>query len=340
VVAWLLLANYHPRTLLALFKKHKRRLLALAAVCLCGLAALNAIAYRQAYTMTHFKEGAPHPPIIEQLGFGGKLRSLLFGVDLPRPRSKLPPSSLGPKCRRLTIPAANGVRLGAWFCPGPPEGPLVILFHGYNAEKSSLRAQAKAFLDMGCAALLVDFRGSGESSESYTTIGYAEADDVAAALGYARTNLLQPHSKVVLYGISMGAAAVLRAVCGRGVEPDGIIAESVFDTMLTTVKHRFELMGLPAFPGAQLLVFWGGWQAGFNGFSLNPAQYAAGVRCPILFLHGASDSRARVAEGRRVFDAVPGRKWFKEFAGVGHEAVVSRFPRQWKEAVGQFLKEM
>ena len=137
----------------------------------------------------------------------------------------------------------------------------------------------------------------------------------------------------------MGAAAVLRAVDHGGVRPDAIIVESVFDKMLNTVGHRFEAMGLPAFPGAQLLVFWGGFEAGFNGFAHNPVQYAANVRSPILFLHGADDPRAHLAEARRVFAAVPAPKWFKEFPGLGHEPAVVRFPNEWKETVGEFLQE-
>jgi hypothetical protein len=49
--------------------------------------------------------------------------------------------------------------------------------------------------------------------------------------------------------------------------------------------------------------------------------------------------RARLVEARLVFDAVPGRKWFKEFAGVGHAAIVMHSPLQWKETVSQFLKD-
>jgi pimeloyl-ACP methyl ester carboxylesterase len=183
----------------------------------------------------------------------------------------------------------------------------------------------------------VDFRGSGESSEAYTTIGYREAEDVAAAVRYAREHL--PHARLILYGQSMGAAAVLRAVHACGVQPDAIIAEAVFDRMLSTVRNRFRIMGVPSFPGAELLVFWGGRQAGFDGFSLNPVDYAASVRCPILFLHGAADPRARIEEARSVFAAVPGWKRFKEFPGLGHQAALARFPDEWKATVAQFLRD-
>jgi dipeptidyl aminopeptidase/acylaminoacyl peptidase len=64
------------------------------------------------------------------------------------------------------------------------------------------------------------------------------------------------------------------------------------------------------------------------------------VKCPILFLHGAADPRAHIEEARRVFDAVPGAKWFQEFPGVAHEAAVTRFREKWTEAGSQFLHEL
>ena len=98
-------------------------------------------------------------------------------------------------------------------------------------------------------------------------------------------------------------------------------------------------MGLPSFPSAELLVFWGGRQAGFNGFGHNPVVYAGAVKCPILFLHGAADPRAHADEARRVFAAVPAHKHFKEFPSLGHEAPVLRYPDEWKQAVSELLRE-
>jgi uncharacterized protein len=317
--------------------KIKRRLAIMAAVLVAAFAALNFVAYRQAYSMTHFVAGGERTAKPENLDLGQKLQTLLCGVDLPRPRMTLPPAKLGPACRSLTFAGTNGVRLGAWYCPVSPDRPLVILFHGYASEKSSVLNEATVFLELGLSVLLIDFRGSGDSSESYTTVGYDEAEDVAAAVRYAKASL--PHSKLILYGISMGAAAELRAVHSCGVQPDAIIAEAVFDRMLATVRNRFALMGVPSFPCAELLVFWGGRQFGFNGFANNPVEYAASVRCPILFLQGANDTRARLSEARLVFDAVPGRKWFKEFPGIGHASIVVPYRQQWMETVRQFLND-
>lgn len=318
-------------------KNFKRWLVVFIVVVVTGFVALNIFAYRHACTMMHFTTDAARTSKPEQLTVLQKIRVLFWGVNIPRPRSSMLPTDLSPECKAVTVVCTNGIKLDAWYCPGKPSAPLVILFHGYTAEKSSTLPEARAFLEMGLSVLLIDFRGSGESSESYTTVGFDEAEDVAAAVRYAQEHL--PRSKVILYGQSMGAAAILRAVDSCGVQPDAIIVEAVFDKMLTTVRHRFEAMRVPSFPSAELLVFWGGHQAGFNGFAHNPVEYAASVRCPILFLHGTVDPRAHIEEGRRVFAAVPSLKQFKEFPGLGHETYVVRFPREWKETVSQFLDE-
>jgi len=110
--------------------------------------------------------------------------------------------------------------------------------------------------------------------------------------------------------------------------------------MLNTVRTRFKAMGAPSFPAAHLLVFWGGRQFGFDGFANNPVDFARSVRCPILFLHGREDPRARLKEGHRVFDAVPGPKRFEEFPGVAHEAAAEKIRDRWKSAVEQWLPEV
>jgi hypothetical protein len=215
---------------------------------------------------------------------------------------------------------------------------VVILFHGYSAEKTSLLREATAFLDLGASVMLVDFRGSGGSSESYTTVGVHEAEDVAAAVRYARRHL--SHSNVFLFGQSMGAAAILRAVHEHAIQPDAVILEAVFDTMLNTVRNRFRAMQVPSFPSAELLVFWSGRQWGFDGFQHNPSDYASSVHCPVLLMHGAHDPRVSITEGRRVFEAVSGTKEFVTFDQSGHESYLSTHAIQWRTAVEGFIKRI
>ncbi|NJR40440.1 MAG: hypothetical protein HC781_18420 [Leptolyngbyaceae cyanobacterium CSU_1_4] len=85
---------------------------------------------------------------------------------------------------------------------------------------------------------------------------------------------------MILYGASMGAVAVMRAVAIEKIEPVALILESPFDRLLNTVRHRFEVMGIPSFPSAELIVFWGGVQLGIDGFNHNPVDYARSIDCP------------------------------------------------------------
>jgi len=287
--------------------------------------------------MMHFTAQGVRTCKPEDLTLWAKVRVLLFGVNVPRPVGTLSPSALDAECHVLTIREAEGVDLSGWYCDRGSGTSLVILFHGYASEKTALIPEASAFLELGASVLLVDFRGSGDSSESYTTIGVREADDVAAVFRYAEQHLR--HTRILLFGQSMGAVAILRAVDKCGVLPDAIIAEAVFDTLLNTVRNRFNAMRVPSFPCAQLLVFWGGCQWGFNGFEHNPVNDARAVQCPAMFMHGADDPRASLAEGRRVFDEVHGSKEFKTFDRTGHESYISIHATEWRTTIAEFMRK-
>ncbi len=216
-----------------------------------------------------------------------------------------------------------------------PHG-IVLMFPGYAESKESLLAPAAALYEMGYDTLLVDFRGAGGSSGQDTMLGVREGNDVALAVDYARHNW--PGRPIVLYGVSMGAAAVLRAVASEDVQPAALILESPFDSLLDTVGNRFHSMGLPAFPAAELLIFWGGVQQGYNGFAHNPADYARSVKCPVLLMHGERDPRVTTEQARAIYDHLGGPKQFVSFPGAGHEALIAVAPGVWKESVDGFLQ--
>ena len=303
-----------------------------------AFAGLNMLAYNHARTMMQFSSAGMRTGKPEKMTFWSKARVLLAGLNIPRPESNLDASVLASGSQVLSIKESDNVTLETWYCNRGKETPLVILFHGYTAEKTSLLVEAKAFLDLGNSVLLVDFRGSGGSSESYTTIGIHEAEDVVAVLQYVREHL--SHRKLILFGQSMGAAAILRAVAKHNIQPDAVILEAVFDSMLNAIRNRFHTMKVPSFPSAELLVFWGGRQWGFNGFRHNPAVYASSLDCPVLFMHGIDDFRATLAEGRRVFDAVGSPKEFITFEETGHESYASSRENKWRVTVGDFVEEI
>lgn len=298
---------------------------------------LNVIAYNHAHAMTHFREGGPRTGNPETLSLLQKAKVLLLGISLPRPSNQSDPKSEGLAFETCHFQGKDGIRLEAWHVPHPEAWGVVLLVHGYAGCKDSLLAEARAFHDLGYATVLLDCRGSGGSDGNDTTIGVYEADDVAAVARSLQE--AHPEQRLILYGGSMGAVAILRAVSENGVRPGAVIAECPFDRLITTVGNRFVAMGLPAFPCAHLLVFWGGVQHGFNGFRHNPVDYARGEHCPVLSLHGEQDTRVTRAQAEAVFENLAGEKRFELFPGVGHQSCLSARPEQWKRAVAEFLSQ-
>ena len=320
----------------------------LGGLVLAGIVALNVLAYRHAHAMLFYVPGGAPPPRPEAMGWGQKLRVLFFGIEIPRPVNRSTPADRGLIFSTCMIPVdgrapetasrcpVDGTRLEAWFIPKAAPRGLVVLFHGYQGAKESVLTEAEMYLGMGFSCLLVDFRGGGGSTGSKTTLGWFEAQDVAAAYAYA-DGLAGDAVPVILHGFSMGAAAILRAVALDGIQPDAIVLEAPFDRMLTTTRNRFRLLGAPAFPAAELLVFWGGQQAGFNGFRLNPVADAAQVAVPALVLCGRRDARATEAQVRSVFEALAGPKQLVVFSAA-HESFAAGHPRKWQFVIDAFLQ--
>lgn len=309
---------------------------ALAWLLVAGLVVLNLVAYQHAHAMLHFVPSGAKTRPPEGLSLPGKLTVLATGITVPRPGEPEPPGDLASVVVTKRITVDDHIVLGAWWIPSPAARGTAIAFHGYSVEKSQLVEEAREFRRLGWNVLLVDCRGSGGSSEAYTTIGYREADDVLAAVRFAQ-DAMHGTRPIVLYGRSMGAAAVLRAVSMEDSGVAGVIVEGVFGRLSETVARRFELMGLPAHPLADLLVFWGGFQFGFSGFEHNPLDYARSIRVPTLMLHGRDDPRATVTEALAVHGALAGRKHLEIFEGAGHQSILKFDAAGWRKQVGSFL---
>jgi len=298
-----------------------------------GVGGFNLVARNQARAMLTF---APPQEGRDGLRREQSLMNIIFGVTAYRPENRTTPDGVGLEYATHRTQSRDGTKLELWEIARADPRAVVLLFHGYAASKSSLLPDAKAFHAMGCASYLVDFRGSGGSDGNETTVGFREGMDVAASLEFVRAR--HPDAKIVLYGRSMGAAAILRAIHAEGIAPDAIVLETVFDRMLTTVGNRFRAMGLPTFPAARTLIFWGSVHAGFWAFDHNPEDYARSVKCPALVMQGDEDQRARTEDAQRVFENLPEGSAWELFTGAEHVSMLNHDEEKWKSAVEKLIK--
>ena len=90
------------------------------------------------------------------------------------------------------------MNLHAWHIPLEGSTRLAVLFHGYGGAKSALLAEARLFRELGFSTLLVDFRGSGQSSESIATLEETRPGDLAFFSGAGNhVGIIQGSGKII-----------------------------------------------------------------------------------------------------------------------------------------------
>lgn len=291
---------------------------------------MNVVAFFHAYKFTHFAEGLPaKTKNAGDMSFGEKLSALFLGVKNPRPENKGLPTRMFE-----TVTLQSNKKIVGWSIPTAAAKGTVILFHGYGGSKSSLLDKSDEFLKLGYSTLLIDFMGCGASEGNQTTIGFKEAEEVRTAFDYLRQ---RGEEKIVLFGTSLGAAAIMKAVSDYKLPAAALIVECPFGSMYQTVCARFRSMQVPPFPMAPLLVFWGGVQNGFWAFGHNPSTYARGITCPVLLLYGEKDEKVSREETDEIFANLGGKKTLRLYPLVAHENYLHNYCSQWVEDVRVFL---
>lgn len=290
----------------------------------------NVISAFHAYKFTHFSsDGNDNTKSPSQLSFAEKVKTILLGVSNSKPKSDLIPDK-----DFKTIRLKSNKEIEIWHIDVPESKGVVLLFHGYNSEKSSLIRNSDYFNQLGYSTILVDFMGCGNSEGNQTTMGYFEAENVKTVFEYAKKN----HSNIILYGFSMGAAAITHAISKYHIKPNSIILECSFGSMEQTLKNRFNNMGIPSFPMMYLLGFWGGVINGFWTYNHNPEDYSLDVEQPTLLMYGKNDKNVTFEEISAIYKNLKTKnKHLKVFSTAGHENYLHNSPDEWKSAIDNFL---
>jgi len=292
----------------------------------------NIIAYNHAYQFTHFTNTSGKRLKPEDLSLFQKAKVLFTGVSNPKPKNETLPQS-----PYEVIKIESHEPLEGWLIEAEKPKGVVILFHGYSGSKSGILNYGLAFNQFGYTTLLMDFMGSGGSGGLKTTIGYQESRDVKESYEFIKEKY--PNQKIILFGSSMGAVSIMKALNDYEMTPDKIILECPFGSFKLTVEKRFEAMKVPSFPFAHLLLFYGGLQNGFNAFKHNPTEYAKRIDAPTLLIYGAKDKRVTIGEIQTIFEHLGGAKELMVLEQSGHENYLVNSQKVWKKKVQSFMEQ-
>lgn len=257
----------------------------------------------------------------------------------PDPDDGKTPISYGVNFRWVEFRSTDGIPLQGWYVPADGQARGTIIFcHGLNRTRIEMLPEAAFAHGLGYNGLLFDFRHQGRSGGELTTVGYQERLDVLGAVRYAlgEEKAARP---VVVWGVSMGAAAALMAAADSP-DIDAVISDSSFLSFTDTAIHHLKLfLHLPAFPIAYEVIYLAAWRGNFRpaDFDLGKAVEHIGTR-PILFVAVEGDRRMPPDIARTLYSrAVSPEKELLIVPGNRHGEGFNQARAQYTRAVENFL---
>lgn len=264
--------------------------------------------------------------------------------DYPHIRPWLDSIRLHHALRDTSVAAVtDGARLHAWYLPAVrPTGRTALLVHGYT--DNALRMLMLGYMyqhDLGCNILLPDLRGAGRTEGDHFQMGWLDRLDVRQWTDVAQHIFGQDSARMVLHGVSMGAATVMM-LSGEADLPASVRAfvadcgyTSVWDEFRGELRSRY---GLPPFPvlhaASAVCRLRYGWSFG------QASALRAVARChrPMLFIHGTADTYVPFWMMDSLYAAKPQPKQRWAVPGVTHAQSYRAFPQAYTRHVAHFLQ--
>ena len=244
-------------------------------------------------------------------------------------------------CEEVSITSHDGLKLVGRYYHTADGAPLCIGFHGYKSSYVADFSGGSALcIAQGYNLLLVDQRSHGKSQGRTISFGINERKDALRWVNYA-VERFGSDTKIILMGVSMGAATVLMA---SGLDlpqtVNGIIADCPYVKASDIIVEVGKSMGFPAWftlpfsrLGARI----------FGGFDLHETDAVASVKqakVPILIIHGESDTLVPPEMSELARQANPALVRRVTFPGAGHAmSYLVDTQRYWSVATA-FMEEV
>ncbi len=219
----------------------------------------------------------------------------------------------------MEIRSFDGLTLRGYYYECNPGGIVEILFHGYRGDgERDLSAGRERCFSLGRNALIVDQRASGKSDGSVITFGVNECRDCLAWIDRVIERFGQD-VRIVLTGISMGAATVLMAA-GRDLPKNVVcvLADCGYSSGKEIITKVVAELKLPAKLIYPLIKLGGRLFGHFNLDEDSPIEAVKRAKVPIIFIHGDADDFVPYSMSERMYEACASKKKLVPIKGAGH----------------------
>ncbi len=261
---------------------------------------------------------------------GGGLAMLTLGgsatfahiITRPRHLRAIATRTIDETVEEVAFRSADGITLRGWYLAHAAPRDVLIICHGYAMNRHELLDLAHALRANGHAVLLFDFRAHGTSEGKRSTIGYREAGDIIAAVGYLRSRPGLARVPLGVAGISMGAAATLLAAA-REPQIGAVVADSSFTALTDTALGSLrELVHGAAIPFGPLILRFGELLTRARLAANRPIDAIAALAPrPVLIIHDSEDTFIPVRNAFALYEAASAPKEIWVHPGRGHASL-------------------
>ena len=273
---------------------------------------------------------------------GGGLKSLPYGdifapykeemADWIMRASELP-------CKEVSVTSFDGLTLRGRYYEYAPGAPIELLMHGYKGNSvRDLSGGIFRCFALERNALLVDHRSAGNSEGKVITFGVNESRDCATWANFI-VREIDPKARIILTGISMGAATVLTAA-GYDLPKNvvGVLADCGYTSSEAIIKKVIRDMKLPAdllYPFARLgaKIF-----GEFDPDERSAVSSMKKCNLPVIFLHGNADNFVPAEMSKENYDACNAPKRLVIIPGAGHGLCFPADRERYLKEVREFFE--
>ena len=240
--------------------------------------------------------------------------------------------------QHFTVQSFDGLTLHGDFFEYAPGAPMELMFHGYRGSaERDLSGGVQRCFKIGRSVLLVDQRCSCRSEGDVITFGIKEHRDCLTWVNFL-VDHFGPDVKIILTGISMGAATVMMTA-DKDLPPNvlRILADCGYSSPKAIICKVIRDMKLPpklAYPfvklGARI----------FGHFDLeedSPEEALRNAKVPVIFYHGEADDFVPCDMSRSNYEVCTSRKALVTIPGAGHGLSYALDPQRYLQTLSDFF---
>ncbi len=227
------------------------------------------------------------------------------------------PAQLQLPFEEVRIATPDGEVLHGWFVPAPQARATVLFLHGNAGSIVHRLDWLPMFQRLRLSALLVDYRGFGQSTGQPSEAGtHADAE---AAWQHLTEDRHVPPGRIVVVGESLGGAVA--AHLAARARPAALVLHSAFTSAPDLAADLY-----PFLPARWL-----------TRYAYDTLAAVRELRCPLLVAHSPGDEIVPLAHGRRLYEAASVPKQWLELAG-GHNDGFIFMREEWTHRFEEFLQ--